>query len=153
MVAGVGRGRADAEDDNSLALLATLRLALEDYRSVCGWYPEELTVDADTSGLCEFPFGNFLPPHFDLHEGEFPIFYPYAPLRSISTGGIYCGAYHIAVELNPESKYFSEDEDLLTNALSKWVGCDGGGIQYAPIDGRYDENDYLYDLLSSKGVQ
>ncbi|MFT7557462.1 MAG: prepilin-type N-terminal cleavage/methylation domain-containing protein [Planctomycetota bacterium] len=151
LVAGVGRGRSDAIDEGTLGELNTILLALEDYQSVCGWYPQKLTVDADTNGHCQNQFGNFVP---DSYTDEFMEKFLYMSLAHISINPTFCGEFHIAVELSPDSLYFDRDDDAVSPAgFMKWDRCQGqlnpnNGI----IDGSIDANLMLYDIRSSKSI-
>ena len=97
---GISRARLKTRDDIRVSDIQNIRLALEQYRSSCGVFPETLSLDASNGRRsdCAFTFGDFIseiPTGPSLSSGTE---YEYIALTSSSTGGP-CYEYHLAVVL------------------------------------------------------
>lgn len=143
------KSKEQTRDKIRISNIQSLRLALEEYRSVCGQYPEDIYgSDAKKSNGC--PSGV----SFDDFIAEIPVDpstgddYLYKGLRNLpglsTTDPNHCYDYHIGAELEAPatSPYFSSDHDY-----KKSQKC--GGVPANDFDGDNDTKDGIYDFRST----
>jgi prepilin-type N-terminal cleavage/methylation domain-containing protein len=138
----LNKNRIRARDNIRVAHIQTIRLALEEYRAVCGVFPATLELDTNntrtslqqsSSNGCEFELGDFIPEiptapaladgsqiladGVARNENVFGGYY-YAGLSTQVNGP--CFEYHIAAELEfkaengiVSSQYLSKDHDFI----------------------------------------
>ncbi len=133
ILVNLNKSRMRSRDNIRVAHIQTIRLALEEYRSACGVFPETLEITANNGrrGTCLANLGDFIgqipsaperPNASLLSTSVVPAGsrfdgYFYAGLSSVPTGP--CYEYHLGVELemaennnqNPSS-YLDEDHDF-----------------------------------------
>ncbi len=107
------RAKKNVSDDQKLAQLDLVRLALEQYRAQCKVYPNTFALTADnaypgTQSTCSVTLGDFIVPDTDV------TLFSYQALGATGIGSGYCSAYHIAVQLEervPNQGKLARDDD------------------------------------------
>lgn len=156
-LSGFNSSKQRARDDIRISDIQKIRIALEQYRSSCGVYPNQLSAEANNArvGTCDKKLKDFLgviptPPGTsssgsDDNEGPR---YLYSAL-STSLGGP-CYEYHIGAVLeNKKSNELKEDHDYSVLALNAPFRYKCQGAE-DPISNADNDDVYgIYDFRSS----
>lgn len=166
VLGALNTSRIKSRDNVRVSDIQKIRLALEQYRVVCGVFPATLSLSANNArnGTCSATLGDFIAviptvPHYSIEnqnpqQGES---YIYSGL-STSTNG-HCYDYHIAVQMEygadnnysdgESAEFLENDHDynpLDFNAQYRFR-CAGSGPL---IQNAHDDSYGLYDFRSSQ---
>lgn len=144
----VAQNRRQTRDRVRIADIQSIQLALEEYRSICGQYPQDIYGSSgNKSNGCPtgVSFDDFLAdlPTDPKDESN----YHYAGLQTLPglTGNAaFCFDYHIGATLETEStaQFFQLDHDA-DNDTNR---CTGSPTDF---DGSDDDSDGIYDFRST----
>lgn len=174
MVGNIGGSRAQNRDIVRVSHIQDIRLALEEYRSSCGEFPNTLELGAN-NGDCPSGFSlgdvvNELPvnPDYDSTAAFFTSSYQYsntfngyvyAGLSNSANGS--CYDYHLGVPLESMYNDSSNQFDVNTRYLREDHDCGDGDTPFEftclgsrdDFDGNDDQFDALYDYRSANNCQ
>lgn len=174
VVANAQRQRVKARDNVRIADIQLIRLALEEYRLVCGEYPNKISPTANNG--CDRKrinktFADFLPhipkgshrknPLRSIAAGHTATAnqiegingYFYSALSSVSGGNGRCYDYHIAAELeqstangfDTETGFLKEDDDASVGSGVFKHACSGAARDFSGDD----DSAGVYDFRST----
>lgn len=147
VIVNITKSKEQTRDKLRVADMQNLRLALEEYKAVCGQYPQDIygPLTKKSNGCPSgVSFDDFIPEiPTDPDTGDD---YRYIGLESIpgfAGGANRCLDYHIGADLETEAgSFFSEDHDA-DKDNQKCSGATG-----TDFDGSDDASDGIYDFRS-----
>lgn len=164
--------KTKSRDNVRISNVQVVRLALEEYRSVCGVFPNSLLPSANNGqngGTCSKTFGEILPHLPVLPERANPSLvigtivpiasvynnYFYAGLSSSNNGP--CYDYHLGIELEfapdngqPRSAYLDQDHDYTRGQAPYTIPCLGSAVDFGGTNAATADAKGLYDFRSTK---
>lgn len=166
-LSGANEARIRARDTVRVSDIEKIRLALEEYRAVCGVYPATLAPTTNNArvGTCSVYFGDLMPqvptvPAYSVdgihaQQGDQ---YLYVGLSNQTNGP--CYDYHIGVQLEygannnysdgENGTLFADDHDYNPQALGMQYGSRCHGTNTYWIPNAHDDSYGFYDFRSAQ---